>query len=89
MWLMPVKENFNICLYALLIKHRCITEEAFQYRLIVLMLGSCVFNLFTTVCPFMTGSDKSGSDRTEGESVFINSPTVVQVTLGQTGSFFH
>jgi len=37
----------------------------------------------------MTGSDKFGSDGMEGESDFINSPAVVQVTLAQTGSFFH
>jgi hypothetical protein len=37
----------------------------------------------------MAGSDKSGSDRMEGESVFTNSPTVLQVTLGQAGALFH
>jgi len=48
MWLMPVKCDLIICLYALLIKHRCMTEEAFRYRLIIPMLGSRDFNLFTT-----------------------------------------
>jgi hypothetical protein len=36
----------------------------------------------------MTGSDKFGSDGMEGIK-FLPTPAVVQVTLGQTDSFFH